>query len=281
MTYGELDREADALASFLARQGVQPGDRVALWLQKSTRAVAVMQASLRLGAAVRAGRPAWSYRQDSAGGTGLRASGGYHDAGVRDEAAPARHQRRDALSRGAATGTPDPRSRRGPRGSGLHPVHVRLHRSSQRGMPVTPQRPCFRGLGGRRDRRDRNGPVRQSRATPFRPLRARHIRRVQGRRLGSSDGHRNVVHADSCWSDYLLRRQITVWYSVPSALILMARDGGLLDVPPADFLPAGFALRGRSRSRLSTSGRSATIFLCGSLICTVRRKPMYVRSMRS
>jgi L-proline---[L-prolyl-carrier protein] ligase len=34
---------------------------------------------------------------------------------------------------------------------------------------------------------------------------------------------------------YLLRHRITVWYSAPSALILMAREGGMLDVPPEDF----------------------------------------------
>jgi acyl-CoA synthetase (AMP-forming)/AMP-acid ligase II len=51
MTYGELDQEADALATVLARQGVGPGDRMALWLPKSTRAVAVMQAAMRLVAA--------------------------------------------------------------------------------------------------------------------------------------------------------------------------------------------------------------------------------------
>lgn len=51
LTYGELDREADVLAHMLAGEGVRPGDRVALWLPKPARAVAVMQAVLRLGAA--------------------------------------------------------------------------------------------------------------------------------------------------------------------------------------------------------------------------------------
>src|SRR5215472_3477353 len=51
MTYGELDWRANALALFLAGRGVKPGDRVALWLPKSARAVVAMQAVLRLGAA--------------------------------------------------------------------------------------------------------------------------------------------------------------------------------------------------------------------------------------
>jgi acyl-coenzyme A synthetase/AMP-(fatty) acid ligase len=33
--------------------------------------------------------------------------------------------------------------------------------------------------------------------------------------------------------EYMLQNQITVWYSVPSVLVLMTRDGGLLKVPPS------------------------------------------------
>jgi clorobiocin biosynthesis protein CloN4 len=39
--------------------------------------------------------------------------------------------------------------------------------------------------------------------------------------------------APSLLVDYLTRHRITVWYSVPSALILMARSGGLLDAAPS------------------------------------------------
>ena len=53
---GELsDRELDALADRTARAltelGVRRGDRVAIWMNKSTHAVAVMQGTLRIGAA--------------------------------------------------------------------------------------------------------------------------------------------------------------------------------------------------------------------------------------
>lgn len=50
LSYAELDARADRLAASLARLGVGPGDRVALWLPKSARAVVAMQACLRLGA---------------------------------------------------------------------------------------------------------------------------------------------------------------------------------------------------------------------------------------
>ena len=50
-TYGALDRLANQIAHTLLSLGVHPGSRVCLWLDKSTVAVAVMQAVLRVGAA--------------------------------------------------------------------------------------------------------------------------------------------------------------------------------------------------------------------------------------
>jgi amino acid adenylation domain-containing protein len=49
LRYGELDRQANAVAGELAAGGVGPGDRVVIWTGKSAAAVAVMQAVLRLG----------------------------------------------------------------------------------------------------------------------------------------------------------------------------------------------------------------------------------------
>lgn len=50
LTYGELDRLANRFAHTLARMNVQRGDRVGLWLDKSVAAVAAMQGVLRLRA---------------------------------------------------------------------------------------------------------------------------------------------------------------------------------------------------------------------------------------
>ena len=50
-TYGELDREAGRFASRFGALGVQPGDRVAIWAEKSARTIAAMQGALRIGAA--------------------------------------------------------------------------------------------------------------------------------------------------------------------------------------------------------------------------------------
>ncbi|MEJ2858902.1 MULTISPECIES: amino acid adenylation domain-containing protein [unclassified Saccharothrix] len=51
LTYAELDLEASRVGRYLSTLGVGVGDRVALWLPKSLTAVVAMQAVLRLGAA--------------------------------------------------------------------------------------------------------------------------------------------------------------------------------------------------------------------------------------
>ncbi|MFI1568578.1 amino acid adenylation domain-containing protein [Streptomyces sp. NPDC020490] len=49
-SYGELDELADRYAAALHRRGVRPGDRVVLWTHKTVDAVALMQGALRVGA---------------------------------------------------------------------------------------------------------------------------------------------------------------------------------------------------------------------------------------
>jgi len=51
LTYGELDRLANRIARALIDLGVSNGDRVGIWLDKSVRAAATMQGILRIGAA--------------------------------------------------------------------------------------------------------------------------------------------------------------------------------------------------------------------------------------
>lgn len=50
LTYRELDAHADRFATALRARGVRPGDRVVLWSGKSALAVALMQGALRAGA---------------------------------------------------------------------------------------------------------------------------------------------------------------------------------------------------------------------------------------
>lgn len=50
MTYGHLDRLADQYAAALRRRGVRAGQRVVLWAEKSAQLVAIMQGCLRIEA---------------------------------------------------------------------------------------------------------------------------------------------------------------------------------------------------------------------------------------
>jgi amino acid adenylation domain-containing protein len=51
LSYGELDAHANRVARALTTAGVRRGDHVAIWLPKSGEAVVAMQAALRIGAA--------------------------------------------------------------------------------------------------------------------------------------------------------------------------------------------------------------------------------------
>ncbi|WNM31289.1 amino acid adenylation domain-containing protein [Streptomyces sp. Li-HN-5-11] len=71
-SYRELDELADRYAAALHRRGVRPGDRVVLWTHKTLDAIALMQGTLRVGAVyvpVSANNPAARVRRIAAGCT--------------------------------------------------------------------------------------------------------------------------------------------------------------------------------------------------------------------
>jgi len=51
LSYKQLDELSNQVAKALSKLGVRKGERVAIWLHKSVRAIAVMQGTLRVGAA--------------------------------------------------------------------------------------------------------------------------------------------------------------------------------------------------------------------------------------
>lgn len=230
LTYGELDREADALAAVLARRGVRPGDRVALWLPKSARAVAAMQAILRLGAAYVPIDPLGPVARTIRVVTDCAAQMVVTTA----EQAATLHQH------GITVAMPYPQDleqvppAEDPGGDPDDLAYI-LYTSGSTG---TPKGVCLS---------HRNalafvdwavaeiGASQQDRFANHAPFHfdLSVLDLYAAFRVGAS------VHlippemsfAPASLVDFMLRREITVWYSVPSALVLMARDGGLLEVP--------------------------------------------------
>jgi L-proline---[L-prolyl-carrier protein] ligase len=234
MTYGELDREADALASVLAGRGVRAGDRVAIWLPKSARAVATMQAALRLGAA---------YVPIDPLGPVARTERLVRDCDPRAVVTTAEWAV-ELRRHGIMAAMPYPEGMRrvppvpDPGGSPDDLAYI-LYTSGSTG---TPKGVCLSHgnalafVDWAVAEIDARPEDRFANHAPFH-FDLSVLDLYAAFRVGASVHliPTEMSFAPSLLVDYLLRNKITIWYSVPSALILMTRDGGMLEVPPSDF----------------------------------------------
>jgi non-ribosomal peptide synthetase component F len=234
MTYGELDWRADAVAVALADRGVRPGDRVALWLPKSVRAIATMQAALRLGAAYVPMDPLGPVARtvqlirDCAPRVVVTTTDLAPE--LREHGVTAVMPYPESLKRVRAV--PDP-------GGDPGDLAYILYTSGSTG---TPKGVCLSHLNAlafvdwavaeigacSADRFANHAPFHFDISVldlyaAFRTGASVHLIPTE------------MSYAPTLLVDYLLQHQVTVWYSVPSALVLMVRDGGMLDVSPSDF----------------------------------------------
>ena len=231
-TYAELDRQADALAHRLRGLGVRRGDRVVLWSAKSATVVAAMQAVLRLGAVY---VPA-----DGSSPVG-RVAAVSRDCTARVLLAPADLVGPVAAELGPATRCAD-------LDAPLDPAPDRV------AEPVGPDDPAYLLYTSGSTGAAKGVSISHRNALAFVGWAARELAATPDDRFSShapftfdlsvldlyvafaAGASVHLVPAELAYAppqlvDFLHRDRITVWYSVPSALALMMRQGGLLDRP--------------------------------------------------
>ena len=232
LTYRELDLLGNQFARALSAAGVGRGDRVGIWAEKSPRVVAAMQAVLRLGAC---------YVPIDPAGPAARADRILRDCGARllisdrpgapfDIDAPLGHLSTDPV--------PDP-------GLDEHELAYLLYTSGSTGEPK----------GVRISHRN---------ALAFIDWAARELDARPGDRFGNHAPFHfdlsvldlyvafragaavhlvppGAAYAPQMLVEFLIRERLTVWYSVPSALVLMITSGAFTATPPHELRAVLFA----------------------------------------
>lgn len=232
LTYAELDRQADTLAHALAAQGVGRGDRVILWAEKSCRLVAAMQAVLRLGAA---------YVPLHESTPPDRAAQLVRDCAARVVCGTGRHLAEISARLGRSVGYLDPHREH----PGYAPFPHRsvapddlafiLYTSGSTGIPkgvCVSHRNARAFVDWARTELAPDPGDRFSGHAPFSFDLS--VLDLYGAFAAGAAVHlipTELAYAPARLADFMHAHAISIWYSVPSALILMMRDGGLLDRP--------------------------------------------------
>jgi amino acid adenylation domain-containing protein len=236
LTYAELDALADNFAHALQELGVSAGDRVVIWTDKTVRAVAATQAALRLGAVYVPVDP----------------RNPVHRAGrIIEDCAPAAvfttADRAGALGSSAVPVLLDaPRDPVAPAPAGRSPVTPRRPLSPESAAYIlytsgSTGRPKGVCLSHRNALAFVDWATETLQATPADRF-ANHaplnfdlsVLDLYAAFAAGASVHLvppELAHAPRALTDLIERSGLTVWYSVPSALMLMMRDGGLLDRP--------------------------------------------------
>lgn len=236
MTFAELDAACDRVAAALAAAGVSPGDRVAVWFPKSVRALTAMQAALRLGAA---------YVPCDPLSPPARIRTILEDCGVRALVAPA-DWGQSALGEMDAAKRPELISP-----SDHDPT---LHSAPPPALDVAPKQLAYILYTSGSTGRPKGVCISHRAALAFIRWAAEAIGATSEDRFSNhAPFHFDISVLDiyASWAvgaavvlipeglaydarrltEFMVNQRISVWYSVPSALMLMMDRGGLLDAP--------------------------------------------------
>lgn len=241
-TYGALHRESEHIARALLELGVAAGDRVGVWMEKSGRTIAVMQAVLRIGAAYVPLDPA---------SPAARARAIMLDCDMRAVAvdaarpSPFGEDELQPACLGAAWG-------------GTHLLWDDLPRVAGPGgcADTRPDDLAYILYTSGSTGRPKGVCISHKNARAFIDWATRELRPSREDRFSShapfhfdlsvldlyvpftvgasvSIVPEGMAYVPRQLVDFLCRESITVWYSVPSALILMMEHGELLEASPA------------------------------------------------
>lgn len=232
--YGDLDRAANGLAARLTELGAGPGDRIIVWDDKSAMAIAAMQAAMRIGAA---------YVPADGAAPPSRIQVIARDCAARVVCAPRQRIEQVASDLPATVSCLDLTAPVPPAAPVAVPVAPDdlayiLYTSGSTGAP---KGVC---VSHRNARAFVDWAVRTLDVGPDDRL-ANHapltfdlsVFDLYAAFATGASVHPvppTLAYAPVQLTQFLYEREITVWYSVPSALILMMRDGDLLrgQAPP-------------------------------------------------
>ncbi len=240
VSYGQLDEMANQAAAALSAAGVAPGDRVGVWLDKSAATVASMQGALRIGAAYVPVDPlsppvrAAAILSDCAVAAVITSQERAASL-VGTEAAGARCLPVAQVEGGLAFAgeDPAPAPRRASAGS-QHELAYILYTSGSTGRPKGVCISHLNALAFIDWSVELVGATAADRFSSHAPFHF-DLSVLDLYAAFSVGGCVSVVPEAGAYSPkhlvgFLTGERITIWYSVPSALILMMEHGGMLEI---------------------------------------------------